>query len=271
MMKITVVYPLEKKYGVLMDLDGNIVDKVELPYVFSLPIRVDLIRRAFHSALTARLQPKGRDTLAGMRRIGESWGIGYSVARVPRLDNGRAVIAPNVRGGRRQFAPTTLEKIHEEINRKEMKLAIASALAALANKEFVLRRSYTIPSPITGLPIVVVNAVEDISKAKDLKAFLVKAGLWVNIEKSQDRVRIRAGKGKMRGRRYVEPKSLLFIVSSSSAPIVKAVRNLPGVDYLTPTTLNILKLAPGGLPGRLCIVSAKALEIIGQIYQVEKA
>jgi len=270
MLKLTVVYPLEKRYGVLIDLDGNVVDKVELPLVFSLPVRLDLIRRAFHSALTARLQPKGRDPLAGMRRVGESWGIGYSVARVPRLDTGRAVLAPNVRGGRRQFAPTPLKKIHEEVNRKEMKLAIASALAALANKSFVLKRSYVIPSNITGLPIIVVNAVENISKAKDLKSFLIKAGLWENIERTQERIRIRAGKGKMRGRRYIEPKSLLFIVSSLDTPIVKAVRNLPGVDYLTPTTLNILKLAPGGLPGRLCLISAKALEIIGQIYQVER-
>lgn len=83
--------------------------------------------------------------------------------------------------------------------------------------------------------------------------------------------RIRAGKGKMRGRRYVEPKSILFIVSSSKAPIVRALRNLPGSDYVTPTTLNILKLAPGGLPGRLSIITVKALEMISQLFSVEKA
>ncbi|MEM3980391.1 MAG: 50S ribosomal protein L4 [Ignisphaera sp.] len=271
MVKISIAYPLEKKFGTLVDLDGNIVDRVELPLVFSLPVRIDLIRRAVHSAITARIQPKGRDPLAGKRRVGESWGIGYGLARLPRLDNGRAVFAPNVKGGRRQFAPTPLKRIHEEINRKEMRLAIASAISALANRYFVMNRSYTIPSSIVGLPIIVVNSVENLSTTKELRSFLVKTGLWINVEKAKDRIRIRAGKGKRRGRKYVESKSLLFIVSSNEIPLVKALRNLPGVDYLTPTTLNILKLAPGGLPGRLSVISLKALEMIGEIYQVEKA
>lgn len=271
MNKLWIVYPVERKYGTLVDMDGNIVDKIELPLVFSLPVRIDVIRRAVHSALTAKLQPKGRDPLAGKRRVGESWGIGYSVARVPRLDNGRAVFAPNVRGGRRQFAPTVMERIHEEINRKEMRLALMSSLAALADPQFVFKRSYVVPKNVENIPIVVVNSLEDVSTTKDLKKFLIKLGLWENIERSQEMTRIRAGKGKMRGRRYVEPKSILFIVSSSKAPIVRALRNLPGSDYVTPTTLNILKLAPGGLPGRLSIITVKALEMISQLFSVEKA
>uniref|UniRef100_A0A7C2VI45 Large ribosomal subunit protein uL4 n=1 Tax=Ignisphaera aggregans TaxID=334771 RepID=A0A7C2VI45_9CREN len=269
-MRILTVYPIEKRYSTLIDMDGNVVDKVELPLVFSLPVRIDLIRRAVHSALTARLQPKGRDPLAGKRRVGESWGIGYSVARVPRLDNGRAVFAPMTRGGRRQFAPTPWKKIHEDINRKEMRLAIASALAALADRNFVTKRSYVLPPTIEGLPIVIVNAVENIGSTKELRSLLTEIGLWDNIEKAQEATRIRAGKGKMRGRRYIEPKSLLFIVSSTDVPLVRALRNLPGVDYVTPTSLNILKLAPGGLPGRLSIISHKALEMIGQLYEVVK-
>lgn len=267
---ILVVYPLEKRYGTLIDLDGNIVDRVELPPVFSLPVRVDIIRRAVHSAITARIQPKGRDPLAGMRRSGESWGIGYSVARVPRLDNGRAVLAPNVRGGRRQFAPTPLRRIHEDINRKEMRLAMASALAALANPRFVLKRNYLLPQNIDSLPILAVNSLENLSTTKDVKAFLIKSGLWANVVRAQERIRIRAGKGKMRGRRYIEPKSLLFIISSPNTPIAKAVRNLPGVDYITPYTMNILDLAPGGQPGRLSIITLKALELIAQRYRVER-
>ncbi|MEM1541279.1 MAG: 50S ribosomal protein L4 [Ignisphaera sp.] len=269
--RLWIVYPAEKKYGTLVDIDGNIVDKIELPLVFSLPVRIDVIRRAVHSALTAKLQPKGRDPLAGKRRVGESWGIGYSVARVPRLDNGRAVFAPNVRGGRRQFAPTVMERIHEEINRKEMKLAIMSSLAGLADPKFVFKRSYVVPKSVENIPIVVVNSIEDISATKDLKKFLVRLGLWGNIERAQEMTRIRAGRGKMRGRRYVEPKSLLFIISSSKAPLTRAIRNLPGSDYVTPMTLNILKLAPGGLPGRLSIITVKALEMISHLFPVEKA
>ncbi len=262
------IYPIERKQAQLFDIDGNIVGIIDLPLVFSLPIRVDVIRRAVHSALTAKMQVKARDPLAGKRRVGESWGIGYSVARVPRLDNGRAVFAPNVVGGRRQFAPTTLKKIHEEINRKEMRFAIMSALSALASKEFVLRRGYEIPQNIELLPIVVVNSFEEISSTKELRNLLEKMGLWKNIERTQQRTRIRAGKGKRRGRRYITPKSLLFIVSDIKAPIIRAARNLPGIDYLTPDNLNILVLAPGGMPGRLAIISQKALELINQKYLV---
>jgi len=264
------IYPIERKQAQLFDISGNLVGIIDLPLVFSLPIRVDVIRRAVHSALTARMQVKARDPLAGKRRVGESWGIGYSVARVPRLDNGRAVFVPNVVGGRRQFAPTVLKKIHEEINRKEMRFAIMSALSALASKEFVLRRGYELPPNIELLPIVIVNSFEEISSTKELRNLLEKMGLWKNIERAQQRTRIRAGKGKRRGRRYITPKSLLFIVTNTRAPIIKAIRNLPGVDYSTPDNLNILTLAPGGMPGRLAIISQKALELIDQKYMVVK-
>ncbi len=268
--KYLLVYPIEKRKAPLFNLNGDLLDFVELPLLFSYPIRIDVIRRAVHSAFTARLQIKARDALAGKRRVGESWGIGYSVARVPRLSNGRAVLAPNVVGGRRQFAPTVFERLHEEINKKEMRLAIISALAALADKNFVLRRNYILPDKIKGLPVIVVDDFENLNTTRQVKEYLKRLEIWDNITKAQERIRIRAGKGKMRGRRYIVPKSLLFIISSPKSPVVQAICNLPGADYLTPDNLNILKLAPGGMPGRLAIISQKALELIGKRYVVEK-
>jgi len=252
------------------DLEANPVGEIELPLVFRLPVRIDVIRRAVHSAITARIQPKGRDPLAGKRRCGEYWGIGYGLARLPRLPNGRAVFAPNVVGGRRQFAPTPLKKIHEEINRKEMRFAIMSALAATSDPNFVRKRGHIVPENITALPIVVIDEFEKLDNVKKVKEVLKKLGLWADIERAHEKTRIRAGKGKMRGRRYVTPKSVLFIVSTLEAPVINCVRNLPGVDYLTPRTLNILKLAPGGHPGRLTVFTQSALEEIGQLYPVIK-
>ncbi len=250
------------------DINAKVVDRVVLPPLFRLPVRLDLIRRAFHSAHTARIQPKGRDPLAGKRRCGEYWGIGYGLARLPRLPNGRAVFAPNTVGGRRQFAPTPLKKIHEEINRKEMQLALASALAATSYIDFVKKRGHVIPQGIEALPIIVTNDIEKVSRAKEAKEWLKAMGLWQDIERAQRRIRIRAGKGKMRGRRYTNPKSVLFIVSSADAPLVNAVKNFPGVDYLTPRTLNILKLAPGATPGRLTVITQSALEELKNLFEV---
>ena len=254
--------------GTKVSASGDIIGEELLPTVFRLPIRIDVIRRAVHSAITARIQPKGRDPLAGKRRCGHYWGIGHGLARLPRLYNGRAVFAPNVVGGRRQFAPSPLRKIHEEINRKEMQFALASALAATAHIEFVRSRGHIVPPNIVNLPVIVENDLEKVSRVREIKDWLIKVGLWSDIERAQERTRIRAGKGKRRGRRYITPKSILFIVSSLDAPIINAIKNLPGVDYLTPTTLNILKLAPGGQPGRLTVITESALTQIGELFQV---
>jgi len=254
----------------IYDLEANIVNEITLPAVFGLPIRIDLIRRAVHSALTARIQPKGRDPLAGKRRCGESWGIGHGLARVPRLDNGRAVLAPNVVGGRRQFAPSPLRKIHEEINRKEMRLALMSAIAALANKYFVSKRCRISLDKLKSIPLIIIDDFENLTRTREVKNVLMKLGVWEEVLFAKERTRIRAGKGKMRGRRYITPKSLLIIVSSTKSAVINAIRNLPGIDYATPQTLNILTLAPGGQPGRLALITVKALNSISEMYKVEK-
>ena len=252
----------------VLDLDGSEIERIKLPPVFGLPIRIDLIRRAYHSAHTARLQPKGRDPLAGKRRCGESWGAGHSVARVPRLDTGRAVFAPMVRGGRLAHPPRVEKKIHEEINKKEMRLAIMSALAATAKPEFVKRRGHVVETK--SVPVIVVDDLENISKTKELREILKRIGLWNDVIRAQERTRIRAGKGKMRGRRYITPRSFLLIVSTLDAPVIDAAFNLPGVDIATPQTLSILHLAPGGVPGRLTLITKKALNMLASKFEVLK-
>ncbi|MGC9009053.1 MAG: 50S ribosomal protein L4 [Sulfolobales archaeon] len=250
------------------NLQGESVGDISLPLFFGAPVRGDLIKRAFLAALTSRIQPQGRDPLAGKRRVGESWGAGYSVARVPRLDNGRAVFAPMTRGGRRAHPPVADKVVEEEINKKERILAIISALAATRKIDLVKKRGHIIPENIKKLPIVVTDDLEKISSTSQAKEFLMKIGLWNDVTRAQERIRIRAGKGKMRGRRYVTPKSFLLILSSPEAPAIKAFRNLPGVDVVWPGGLGIQHLAPGGVPGRLTVFSVSALKSLAQKYEV---
>ncbi|MGC9147973.1 MAG: 50S ribosomal protein L4 [Sulfolobales archaeon] len=266
--KIKLIYVENPGEVPVYNLQGESVERILLPLFFGAPVRIDLVRRAFLAALTSRIQPQGRDPLAGKRRVGESWGIGYSVARVPRLDNGRAVFAPMTRGGRRTHPPVVDKVVEEEINKKERILAIISALAATRRMDLVRERGHVIPENIKELPIVVTDDLEKISSVLQAKEFLVKIGLWNDVERVQERTRIRAGKGKRRGRRYVSPKSFLLILSSPSAPAVKAFRNLPGVDVIWPGGLGILYLAPGGVPGRLTIITASALRNLAQKYEV---
>ncbi len=263
---VRVFSPERKKVGVL-DENANKVGEIELPPVFNVPVRADLIRRAFLAAFTARLQPKGRDPLAGKRTTAYSWGVGYGLARVPRNPNGRARFVVSARGGHAAFPPTPDRVLREEINKKERALALASALAATSSIELARRRGHVFSA--NQLPVVLADSVEDsVDSTQKARELLVKLGLWSDVERSRDGTGIRAGKGKMRGRRYVEPKSILFVVSSTEKLLAKAVRNLPGVDVTTPKDLSVLHLAPGGVPGRLTVFTKSALEEIGRRFEV---
>ncbi len=266
--KLVIPYKLEEEYVTkIYGLNGEVVDEYKLPLLFSLPVRKDLIRRAYLSAHTAMLQPKGRDPMAGRRTTARSWGVGRGMARVPRLPNGRAAFISFARGGHAAFGPRVDERLHERINKKERALAIASALAATARKDLVIARGHMFTCET--VPVIVVDDVEDkIGKAREAREYLDKLGLWSDIVRSYERIRIRAGKGKMRGRRYVEPRSVLFVLSSYDKPFARAVRNFPGVDIATPKNLGILHLAPGGVPGRLTLFTKSALEEIISKYEV---
>lgn len=257
------------KVATVYDLEGREVGKIELPEVFNCEIREDVIRRAYLAALTARIQPQGRDPLAGKRTTAESWGVGYGIARVPRVKGERhpraasAAFVTMAVGGRRAHAPTVEKRVREKINKKERRLAIKSAIAATAIRELVEKRSHVLPPKIS-LPIVVKAEVENIETTKQAKEFLVKMGLWSDVERVHRSIKIRAGKGKMRGRRYKEGKSLL-VVFSRKCKATKAFRNLPGVSVAYVKNLSVLHLAPGGVPGRLTIWSESAIKALAEM------
>ncbi|MFB6470841.1 MAG: 50S ribosomal protein L4 [Vulcanisaeta sp. AZ3] len=243
-------------------LDGSAISETSLPQQFLEPVRPDLILRAYISALTARLQPKGTDIMAGKRTTAVSFGIGLGLARVPRVKGSlwpTARFAPNVVKGRRAHPPKVEKVLHERINRKERRKAIRSAIAATAVRDLVMARGHIIDK-VPQIPLIISNDFEKIGVMADLKKVLLTMGLWDDIERVAERVRIRSGKGKMRGRRYKEGKSLLIIVSSSDSPVIKIARNLPGADAVYVKNLSVLHLAPGGVPGRLTLWTLNALE-----------
>ncbi len=247
----------------LYNAAGERTGDIQLPRVYGLPVRVDLIRRAFLSEFTARLQPKGRDPMAGKRTTARSFGVGLGIARVPRIPGlGRAAFINSAVGGHLAHPPRPEKKLHEEINKKEKRLATASALAATARSEFVRARGHVFNAP--AVPVVIEDEAEiRYSRVKDVKQFLEKLGVWSDIERAAARTRARAGKGKRRRGRYVRPKSVLFIVSNHRSPLARAVAGLPGVDVAEPSLISVLELAPGGVPGRLTVVTKSALEALG--------
>lgn len=255
---------LAEEVGVL-DINGEEIDKVRLPEVFRTPVRPDLIRRAVLALRTSRLQPKGTDPLAGLRTTAESWGVGHGIARVARIKGGsRAARVVQAVGGRRAHPPKVEKKIREKINRNEKRLALMSAIAATAYRFFVEKRGHAV-SGIKYVPVVVTDDLQKLNKTSEIKEFLKKTGLWNDVLRAQRGKRVRAGKGKMRGRRYKIPKSVLIVVGKDEG-IVKAARNLPGVDVATVDVLNVEHLAPGGDPGRLTVYTLSALEKLDEKF-----
>jgi len=86
-----------------------------------------------------------------------------------------------------------------------------------------------------------------------------------DVEKVKASRGIRRGSGKARNRRYVQRRGPLVIYNEDSG-LVKAVRNIPGVDTVNVSRLNLLQLAPGGHLGRLCVWTQSAFERLDSLY-----
>jgi large subunit ribosomal protein L4e len=244
----------------ILDLSGNQVGQIDLPPVFDEEYRPDLIKRAVLSAQANRFQPYGPHFYAGMNTSARSWGPGHGVSRVPRIINGRrAAGVPMAVGGRRSHAPQPEADHTEKINKKERRKAIRSAIAATAMPELVKARGHKFSGDV---PVVAQNEFETLSKTADVKKFLIAAGLWQDIERAKEGRIIRAGKGKLRGRKYKNKKSVLIVVGADQG-IGKAARNLPGVDFALVDTLNAEMLAPGTHAGRLTLWTESSLQWLG--------
>merc|ERR1719367_221073 len=99
---------------------------------------------------------------------------------------------------------------------------------------------------------------------------LENLGLKEELQKVADSKKIRAGKGKARNRKYKKRLGPLIIYNEDNG-IVRATRNIPGVEAACVTRLNILKLAPGGNFGRLVLWTEGAFKKLHDIYGTLKS
>jgi len=242
------------------DMDGKVAGEVVLPAVFSEPVRPELISRAVVASQANRLQPYGPRARSGMDYAVVGWGPGRGVSRVPRLTSGRrAAVVPQAVGGRRAHPPRPERDWSEKINRKERKLAVRSALAATVIGELVRGRGHRFEGD---LPIVVTDDVQGLQKTSEVVRLLKLLDLEDELARVRKR-KIRAGKGKLRGRKYRRPVGPLIVVSEDKG-ISSGGRNIPGVDVVTTDQLCAEDLAPGTHPGRLVIWSSAAIKRIGE-------
>jgi len=242
----------------VLSLTGAVDHEIDLPGVFGSEFRPDLIKKAVISLQSRRYQPHGAYVYAGISASAASWGSGRGVAQVPRLKNGsRAAKIPQAKGGREAHPPKVEKILIKDINRKEKPKALCSAIAATVSEELVRSRGHVFNG---SLPFVLASEFESLKRTKDVISALQAIGVYSDVEKAEGSRKVRAGRGKMRGRRYKQRKSLLIVTGNEH---LRAARNLAGVDVCLVDNLNVELLAPGTQAARLTLWTEEAVKKLG--------
>ena len=193
-----------------------------------------------------------------MSRAPRRKGSGFPTARhVGRV--------PFAKGGRRAHAIKTEKKIKKKINQKVKKLSIISAISASGDEYWVRKRTYNLEN-VPEIPLVVDDKIQTIKNTNRMYSILCNLGLKEELIKIKNSKKIRAGKGKLRGRKYKNKKGILIVIKDDFG-IMKASRNIPGTDVITIKNLAIKNLAPGGVAGRLILWTQSAFNELNN-YEV---
>lgn len=163
------------------------------------------------------------------------------------------------------FAPTKVwRKWHVKTAINQRRYAVVSALAASALPSLVLARGHRIEG-IPEVPLVIGSEAESFKKTKEAVEMLKAHGAYEDVIKVANSRGIRAGKGKMRNRRYRQRRGPLVVYNEDHG-IVRAFRNLPGVEVCNVRNLNVLQLAPGGHLGRFVVWTESAFARLDEIF-----
>ncbi len=254
----------------VLDLQGNKVKKIDLPSQFNEPYHPDLIKRAVIAVRSTKQQPYGTYKEAGKRpslsttkrRHVFKATYGHGISRVPRkIMSGKGArffwvgaFAPGTVKGRKAHPPKSEKILVKNINKKERRKAIRSALAATLNKYLVSLRNHQFKE----FPLIVDSKLESLSKTKEVISILKNLGLEKELERT-NKTKVRAGKGKRRGRKLKSRKGPLIVVSTN-CKLEKTAKNIPGIDIVKVNFLNAELLAPGTVAGRLTIYTDKSIE-----------
>ncbi|MBZ6370706.1 MAG: 50S ribosomal protein L4 [Microbacterium hominis] len=251
-------------------LEGESSASLPLPAVFTAPIRSDVVAQIHKSVAKNRRQPYSVAENAGHQTSAESWGTGRAVARIPRVGgggthrSGQAAFGNMCRGGR-MFAPTKIwRKWHVKVSQNQKRFATVSAVAATAVPSLVLARGHRIDG-VAEIPLVVSSQLESVKKTKEAVAALQTLQAHADVSKVIASRKVRAGRGKARNRKFRQRRGPLVIYNEDNG-LVKAFRNVPGVETANVRSLNLLQLAPGGHLGRFVIWTEGAFAQLDEVY-----
>ncbi len=254
------------------NLKGEETVSIDLPVQFNEPLSPILIKRAVLAIQSTKIQPQGTLKEAGKRASAKlskrrrkyRGSYGHGISRVPRKITWRrgtqfgweGAFAPGTVGGRQAHPPKQEKILIKQINKKERRKAIRSAITATINPDLVKVR-HKLPK---NYPLIIESKFELLNKTKQIIDLLKKLGLEAELKRISVK-KIRAGKGKARGRKY-RTKTGPLIVVARTCPLEKSARNLLGIEIIKINSLNAELLAPGTIPGRLTIWSKDAIDTL---------
>jgi large subunit ribosomal protein L4e len=236
--------------------------------LFESPIREDIVAKVLETK--KRQQPYSNSPVAGKQHSAKGlivharhvWRSGYGrgQSRVPRKIfsrrgsqfNWQAAEVPNARGGMRAHPPKITQFLNEsKINKKELKIAFASSIAATGSEKYILKKYSTIEKLEKKAPFVVSSEFVKL-KTKQMLAEL-KTMLGNLYEVSIKEKSIRAGKGKLRGRKHKYNAGMVLVLGKDE----KLRTGL--FDVRKANELSVMDLANGGL-GRATVYTESAVK-----------
>lgn len=258
----------------ILDINGKEKGKFDLPSCFSQEIRKDIIakvlevkktKQPYAPSLVAGKQHSASGKLKHRRHVWKSQ-YGRGMSRVPRkvmtrrgsqfVFVGAEVSA--MRGGRRAHPPKILSMINtKKINKKELKIALCSAISATANEKEVIEKYRRLKNKkIKELPLIVESKIISL-KIKELISSLKKILGEQLFKLALQKKSVRSGKGKLRGRKYKKNAGLLVVVGKKEKLKTNAF------DVIDIKSLGVSDLAKGG-PGRLTLYTEEAIKELGE-------
>jgi large subunit ribosomal protein L4e len=257
----------------ILTIEGKEKGTIELPKCFSEKIREDIVAKVLEVEKTK--QPYGPSPVAGRQNSASGkivhkrhvWKSGYGRgrSRIPRKQMSRkgsqfnwvGAEVPNTRGGRRAHPPKVLSMINNKrINKKEMKIALISALSATTNKDNLVKRYERIEKNAKELPLIVDSGIISL-KVKELVSSLNKILGKDLFEIALRKKSVRSGRGKMRGRKYKSNAGALLVIGEKENLKTNAI------EIKNVGNLSVTDLAKGGL-GRLTIYTEEAIKNLGE-------
>lgn len=222
---------------IVLDINGNKIKETE-SNIFDSQIREDIVQKI--AEVEKEKQPYAPYIWAGMetsasgnvkhnRHVWKS-DRGKGLSRYPKKKMSRSgdrfvwvgAVIPGVRGGRRAHPPKLGGRIRK-INRKEYIIGLKSALAMIASAELVKKKYKSLEQKELGinLPIIVDSKILAL-KTKEFLSALKRILGNANEIAFQKKI-IRAGIGKMRGRKYKKSAGIILVIGNEEEKKMKEV------------------------------------------------